>query len=261
MKKAPSEINELVWASQMVALEYEHQGEAFAEEKWILDHFKNELAEGVVLDIGIGAGRTTGFLHGICADYTGIDYSAAMVELAQRKYPQLKLLHSDARDLSGFEKNHFDFVWFSFNGLDYVSHEDRLKILGEIYGVLKSGGMFVFSSHNRGSNALPAYSFKNIQFCFNPRKFAGRLWRYVSGIFHSTSLMRKEIKAQEYEIRNDPAQGYKLLTYYIDLKAQVNQLSMQRFITEKCLGENAEVIDPQGEYTKGYNIHYVARKL
>lgn len=261
MKKAASEINERVWASQMVALEYEHQGEAFPEEKWIIDYFKKELAEGAVLDIGIGAGRTTGFLHGVCADYIGIDYSPAMVELAQGKYPQLKLLYSDARDLSGFKKDHFNFVWFSFNGLDYVSHEDRLKILGEIHGVLKAGGIFVFSSHNRSSNALPAYSFKNLKLCLNPQKFAGRLWRYVGGIFHSICLMRKEIKTQEYEIRNDPAQGYKLLTYYIDSKAQVNQLSAQRFIIENCLGEGAEVLDPQNEYTKGYNIHYVARKL
>ena len=35
------------------------------------------------------------------------------------------------RNLSIFDDAYFDFVMFSFNGIDSVEHQDRLAILGE----------------------------------------------------------------------------------------------------------------------------------
>ena len=51
--------------------------------------------------------------------------------------------------MNEFKDEEFDYIIFSFNGLDSINHEDRLKGLREIYRVLKQDCLFVFSSHNR----------------------------------------------------------------------------------------------------------------
>lgn len=46
-----------------------------------------------LLDIGVGAGRTTRFLLEISRDYTGINYSLGFVELAREKYKGSDIRH------------------------------------------------------------------------------------------------------------------------------------------------------------------------
>ncbi len=74
----------------------------------------------------------------------------------------------DARALP-FKGEFVDLALFSFNGLDSVTHEDRLVILGEIKRLVKKNGTFVFSSHNlnwfetlftlRGIDLMSSYEF------------------------------------------------------------------------------------------------------
>ncbi|GBD51465.1 hypothetical protein BGM30_05580 [Microcystis aeruginosa NIES-298] len=37
---------------------------------------------------------------------------------------------ADARNLEQFADNYFDFILFSFNDIDYISHADRFLVLG-----------------------------------------------------------------------------------------------------------------------------------
>ena len=54
----------------------------------------------------------------------------------------------DASNL-GLKDNSFDVVIFSFNGIDYIyPYIKRLAALKEIRRVLKTNGLFIFSSHN-----------------------------------------------------------------------------------------------------------------
>ncbi|MCP4254937.1 MAG: class I SAM-dependent methyltransferase, partial [Candidatus Scalindua sp.] len=109
-----------------------------------------EFIEGKhVLDIGCGSGRTTAILKNLSSGYVGLDYSLEMVESCRRRFEGVSFLHGDVRDMSGFNDEEFDCVMFSFNGLDSISHSDRLKGLREIRRVLKQDGLFIFSSHNR----------------------------------------------------------------------------------------------------------------
>ncbi|ELP52058.1 methyltransferase type 11 domain protein [Microcystis aeruginosa TAIHU98] len=55
---------------------------------------------------------------------------------------------ADARNLEQFADNYFDFILFSFNDIDYISHADRFLVLEEISRIGKAGGYFCFSSHN-----------------------------------------------------------------------------------------------------------------
>ena len=47
-----------------------------------------------------------------------------------------------------FEDSSFDFILFSFNGIDYMNHDERIRTLREIRRILKTGGYFCFSTHN-----------------------------------------------------------------------------------------------------------------
>jgi len=107
-----------------------------------------------MLDIGIGCGRTTKFFINKVKSYTGIDYSLEMIKQAQIKFPsnQNDLKVVDARSMYFIQDNTYDIVLFSFNGIDYVSQDDRIKILNEIYRVTKKNGYFILSSHNILSN-------------------------------------------------------------------------------------------------------------
>jgi SAM-dependent methyltransferase len=101
-----------------------------------------------VLDLGIGAGRTTPWLSENVAEYTGTDISRAMVDAARLAHPNVDIRVGDATDLSEFPDDHFDVVVFSFNGIDCLSSDGRQSCLREINRVLARGGRLILSRHN-----------------------------------------------------------------------------------------------------------------
>lgn len=101
-----------------------------------------------VLDIGCGAGRTTGPLAELGFDVVGIDVSEPMVHEAQSLVPNVPFITSDVSAL-GFHDAVFEYALFSYNGLDLLWPEQkRHNALREIYRVLKPGGIFIFSTRN-----------------------------------------------------------------------------------------------------------------
>jgi ubiquinone/menaquinone biosynthesis C-methylase UbiE len=65
-----------------------------------------------VLDLGVGAGRTSPFLARRAQRYVGLDYSHRLVSVARKRFPSLDIRHGDARDLTQFGQHSFDFVLF-----------------------------------------------------------------------------------------------------------------------------------------------------
>ncbi len=142
-------VNQKTYAKAKVLDYYDGLNELFPAEKVLFEKLSAKIENSKILDIGVGGGRTTKYLLPLASDYTGVDYVSEFVERVKTKYESGNFLCADARDLNEFADKNFDFILFSYNGIDYVSHEDRLKILKEIYRVLKKGGTFMFSSHNR----------------------------------------------------------------------------------------------------------------
>jgi len=137
-----------VYVRPTVAKWYATQSDLLKAEITAFDLARPVWHGGRVLDMGVGGGRTTETLAPTACTYIGVDYSQAMVEAAQGRYPDQDFRQADARDLSTFAEGSFDFVLFSYNGLDCVGHTDRLKVLSEVHRIVRPGGVFMFSSHN-----------------------------------------------------------------------------------------------------------------
>ncbi len=117
-----------------------------------------------ILDLGVGGGRTTPYLSSLASRYVGVDYAPKMVAACREKFPQLQFLVADATNLALLADGNFDSVVMAFNGIDaLVPSEARRRCLAEIHRVLKSGGVFIFSSHNpRAVFLRPAWNPKRI---------------------------------------------------------------------------------------------------
>lgn len=108
-----------------------------------------------ILDLGVGAGRTTPWLRARGASYVGIDYAPGMVDAARSLHPDADLRVGDAADLADFADDSFDVVVFSYNGIDYLDDEARGRALHEIARVLVPEGTYVFSTHNPRAIVVP----------------------------------------------------------------------------------------------------------
>lgn len=103
-----------------------------------------------VLDIGCGTGRSTHFLAERDVQVVGIDMTESFITKAKELYPDIDFRVMNATKLD-FADQSFDFVFFSNQGIDYT--ERRSEVAKEACRVLKTEGVFAYSSHN--SLALP----------------------------------------------------------------------------------------------------------
>lgn len=263
-------INQLTYSELSVVSFYEDVNSLQIPEQVILNKIEKEVRGKPILDIGVGCGRTINHLTKLSSLYAGIDYSKQMIEACEKMYPQVNLLNLDARDLSIFPDESFFFVLFSFNGIDCVSHSDRIKILTEIHRVLQKGGYFVFSSHNRASfnpNSkkfrifrLPEFS--SILDTVSRYLLSGRLLslcpKIVIRMYNRLKYRKFEIHEQEYSIINDSAHNYSCLHYYISISKQLAQLVHIGF------SEKIEAYNRKGQIIMTDSldpwIYYLARK-
>jgi ubiquinone/menaquinone biosynthesis C-methylase UbiE len=112
---------------------------------------------GRILDIGCGAGRTTGELVQMGYAVAAIDLATELL-LVARDRSKAFISKMNGTEL-GFRDASFDACLFSFNGIDCIyPFADRQKLFVEVKRILRPGGKFYFSSHNIfghfGRNAL-----------------------------------------------------------------------------------------------------------
>jgi SAM-dependent methyltransferase len=102
-----------------------------------------------ILELGCGEGRVTRYLESEGYDVVAIDIAEKMVQAADQTLSETEVLIMDASDL-GFRDDSFDSIFFTFNGIDHIHPKSKRKTtLKEIHRILRPGGTFIFSTHNR----------------------------------------------------------------------------------------------------------------
>lgn len=248
-------INRKTYAKAKVLDYYDGLTELFPAEKVLFEKLSPVIKKSKILDIGVGGGRTTEYLLPIVSDYTGVDYVPQFVERVKRKYERGNFLCADARDLKEFADNTFDFVLFSYNGIDAVSHEDRLKILTEIHRVLKTGGTLLFSSHNRDYR-----HFRKPYWLIESRFSADFLKNLLSYAFFTPRrwrMKKHEVFGDGYAFVNDCDHRYSLLLYYVSIGRQIEQLKKIGFLSVEAFNARGKQVKTDVE---SFWIYYLAKK-
>lgn len=155
MEAARPVTSEEYFAEPDVVREYASFEFLLPAERTIREIVGPHLEAARMLDLGVGGGRTTVHFAPLVAHYVGIDSSREMIAACRRRFdddlPDVRPFFEvgDARDLDGLEPESFDFVLFSFQGLDSVlPFSARRAALCAIYRVLAPGGTLAFSSDN-----------------------------------------------------------------------------------------------------------------
>ncbi len=250
-----SSANKAAYARADVVDYFQRFDDLFPAERVLFTKLSHKINGSKLLDLGVGGGRTTVHLLPVCDDYTGVDYVPQFANETTTKYPGAKILCGDARDLKEFSDGSFDFVLFSFNGLDCISDTDRPKALREILRVLKPGGTFMFSSHNRdyeNFNRLPWR--RKIEFNAGFLKFCMYCLYHLPKHY---KLKKHEVHTEDYAMVNDSDHRFSLLLYYISIEKQRKQLQELGFAGIEAYNKDGIQVEID---TQSHWIYYVATK-
>lgn len=205
--------NQLAYSENTLLKKYSDSVKLQISEKVIFETYENKISTGNVLDIGIGAGRTTIHLSKIAKNYTGIDFSQLFVDYCKKLFAEksnVNIEFGDARNLNSFTNQSFDFILFSFNGIDCVDFEGRAMILAEFKRLLKSDGILCFSFHNK-YNIDKLYSFQTPK---NPFKYWDE-WKRKNRVALENGK-KEQFITQDWFILKDGADNFKVDCLYID---------------------------------------------
>lgn len=240
-KHSKHDVNLQVYESTSIVQKYTQKEALFPAEKKLIEKFMDQFSSMNMLDIGIGGGRTTLHFGPLVKNYIGVDYSETMVAACKKRFnpipPNMSFECVDVRDLSRYKKAQFDLILFSYNGLDCITHIERVLALKEIRSLLKPGGYFCFSTHNLLSFGKIIFE-KNMSSYDKIRRYV--IWIMIRGLNGSLSILRKKTHA----IVRDDGDQFKLNHYYINPEFQVEQLLQAGFIRPQLFGKTGEEIYP-----------------
>lgn len=253
-----SDGNRLFWAREAAPHFYAGRSALYPPEHSILRSISADCHGRPILDLGVGAGRTTSDLLAVSSDYLGIDYSLAMIRHCRDRFPGVTFQQGDVRDLGGLPRRHYALIMFSFNGLDYIPQQDRLTSLRGLRELLADDGWLVFSSHNRLHRVLPPWHLRNLT--AGPlAKLPGRIWAYCQGLLAYRANRLGQYEAQDHAVRIDNCFNYELLTYYISLSDQLAQLKVCGFAPSAVYGMNGERTEAADSADDSW-LYYTARR-
>jgi SAM-dependent methyltransferase len=263
LKTDTADHSRATFTQQSVVESYRRADELQPPEAAIFSWIGREFAGRRILDLGVGAGRTTPYLVAISKTYIGIDFSAAMVAACEARYPAVEFAVGDARDLSRFPAASFDFVLFSHNGIDCIDHDGRLRVLAEVRRILAPGGVFVFSTLNRNSKRRRSWDVRRLQqhsdTSATSLHLAKKLRLYAAGIYHDLRHRSQEKHTEEYAVATADIFNYDMLLYSISIEAQLAQLRRLGFHEVAIVGYTDPRVLRPDEYASRNDpwLHYV----
>ena len=218
----PTVSNRDSWDSDRVVTTYLKAKELQKPEQSIFKILQPRLKEMKMLDLGVGTGRTTAHFAPLVNSYVGMDYAENMLNACKSLFPdttgKITFNLGDVRSMPEYKNNDFDFVFFSYNGLDYMGHEDRKRALHEIIRVLKKDGIFVFSTHNM-RHISQLYKIRLLK---NPKDFIYQFYHYL--MLHYYNGFSRKYEKLPYAVLNDGTNQFGVTTYYIQPEEQTKRL-------------------------------------
>lgn len=231
-----------------------------APEARVIETLEPRLPSMRMLDIGIGAGRTTALLAHRVKSYVGIDYSQSMIDAARQRFSastsNLDLQWGDAASLTSFADHLFDFVLFSFNGLDYLPAHLRQDALNEMFRVLQPGGVLCFSSHN----SLNIPKLLRLRWHRHPSVLARRIMNLVKvRWFNRDALSRRQ---EDLLTLRDGDLDFEAAYVYVLPKAQVRKLLAMGLRSVRCfaLADGHEIPHDELDAETGAWVYYLCEK-
>ena len=248
-----------VYEDQQIVESYKSSHYLTAAESSIINTFKDFFA-GKILDIGIGAGRTTFYFAPLAQSYSGMDFSGRMIDFCKKEFAaqtNVSFCQDDARTLSQYETGAFDTAFFSFNGIDCVDYEGRASVLQQVHRVLKSNGHFIFSFHNTGYlDKLYSYHWAK-----NPMYWFWNLQRMQK--VKAVNGPKSNFSGKDFFILKDGGENFQLNILYISPELQEQDLESAGYKVLKRI-ENATgkgLSREEANRSKAASIYFVCEKI
>jgi SAM-dependent methyltransferase len=259
---AQSHVNARLWSAGGHLRTYDNAN-LLPAESLILARYREALT-GRVLDLGCGAGRILGYLLLLGADALAIDLSPQMVERCRERFPEADVRVADLANLDGAVTGQFDALLLTANLIDVFDDSERRTVLAELRGLLRPGGLLIFSSHNLDHWDRPG-SGRGSRLVQMLRAAARRgltVWIHLAISFPQKVRNRRRLgplqhRAADYAVINDEVHEYSLLHYYIGRIAQERQLDELGYELIDVLEADGPTI-PSGEPGLSDSLYYVA---
>jgi SAM-dependent methyltransferase len=224
-----------------------------------------------ILDIGVGAGRTSWWLRLLSPDYVAIDASRQMVQVCRQVLPDLDVRFGDARDLSEFEPERFALVVFSYNGIDSVGHEDRQRVLQQCHRILRPGGLLVFSTRNKNGPNWGQAPWQTVRRYTTPER--SRLEVATRLLARTTLRLPREVRIYrnwwrlkkcledhgEWGIGPGPLH-LEFLVHYITTKGELDELASTGFGVRAMFSQSGQRLDPAEPNVDSFWFYVVASR-
>ena len=256
------DVNRRAWGSEdVVDLFVARSGAIDAGEAGILERVADEVRGRPVLDLGFGGGRTVPLLQALGADYVGLDYVPELVAAARERFPGVPLDEGDARDLSRFADGRFALVFFSFNGIDGLAHEERAVVLREVRRVLEPNGLFVYSTHNLDHAAAGGgFVGPGVRQALRRPWRALRYLRALPSALSSYRRLRRHVERGDgWAVAPDAAYGFSVVWHSVTLAEAVAELQREGFERVEAWASDGRPIPPGASDDSTPWFHLLAR--
>jgi SAM-dependent methyltransferase len=242
---------------------YYLQTDLAPSERVLLDRIGTAWGSLEMLDIGVGAGRTSYTFGALCRRYVGIDFVPSMIELCRERVGETarcSFAVADAREMPQFRDGEFDLALFSFNGLDSLGHDDRILVLREVRRVLRPGGIFFFSAHSLNVFPFrltwPDVSWRRPVRALRFRQGALRRWLRLR--MANRAIDPAEARRRGWSRLIDDGHDFEMAVYYATPDEQLRQIRDAGFTVDAVLDRAGhEVREPSR--SPEHWLHYLCR--
>lgn len=264
-----------VYNHKKITADYAARDYLYKAEASIIESLRPYLKDMSMLDMGVGAGRTTKYFLPLVNCYIGADYAPNMIEECRKKFSRRNIFEvADVRDMKKFADDMFDFVLFSYNGIDSFDEKSRLVALSEIRRVLKNNGFFAFSTHNINWDGI--YNIFRLRTIYrklikkNGKNFFKGIFLFFKSFYFLLRLSMlnkklimtafiKRLQKEGHGALADNSLNGKVRIYYSSSGYQITQLKEFGFCKVKTYSVNGIETSDEAELNKGGWVYYLCQ--